>query len=134
MDIFEAFAQTYSIAGRLPEPLAIHGRAPADDVPRLSVAVHRAVTAVADVAQRVRCELRRWHTRRSTIRTLWALNDRMLADIGLPRSEIGSLARTVTDRDWKSGTGVAAPAVTIDVTAKAVSQSAANDNDAELAA
>ena len=132
MDIFEAFAQTYSVVGRLPHPLAIHGRAPADDVPRLSVAAHRAVTAVAAVARRVRCELRRWQIRRNTIRTLNALDDRMLADIGLPRSEIDSLARTVTDRDWKSCAAV--PAVTVDLTAKVVSRSAANDNDAELAA
>lgn len=43
--------------------------------------------------QRLFKAIGRWHIRRTTIRTLSALDDRMLRDIGIDRSEL----RTVVD-------------------------------------
>lgn len=92
MHILEAFARTYATAGRLPESPSVHGYARDDPAPTLSVAAYKAITAVTDAFGHVLCAVRRRRVRRATVRELQALDDRALADIGLPRGAIDGVA------------------------------------------
>ena len=59
----------------------------------LSVYVYKAVTAVAEWVANTVNAVRAWHTRHAAIGELSRLNDHLLKDIGIDRSEI----RTVVD-------------------------------------
>jgi uncharacterized protein YjiS (DUF1127 family) len=118
MHILEAFARTYATVGRLPEPLPTHGQHRDDSAPSISIAAYKAVTAIADAADRVLCAFRRYRVRRATVRDLWALDDHALADIGLSRGAIDGVAGRLVDGDG-------------DPCARRV---AANDNAVDIAA
>ena len=99
MYISEALTRTYAVAGRLPDPVATRGPGTADPVPALSIAAWRAITAitaVAGAAGRLLRVFRRQRTHRATARSLRALDDRTLADIGLPRNAIDAVAGALT--------------------------------------
>ena len=57
--------------------------------------VRRALAAGTSAISRALRRIKRNHNERMAIRQLHALDDRMLSDIGLPRSEIRSVARAL---------------------------------------
>lgn len=59
-----------------------------------------ALTRFTALASAMWLATRHWYRRRVTVQRLSELDDRMLSDIGLGRSEIGHVAdRAATDRD-----------------------------------
>ncbi len=54
----------------------------------LSVAVYKAIDAVANFAGAIAGTITKWHKRNKTIRELSALSDPLLKDIGISRGEI----------------------------------------------
>ncbi len=134
MHLLEAFARTYAVAGRLPDPLVTRGLGMADPAPTLSVAAYRAITAVTEAAGWVACQFRRRRTRRATVRDLQSLDDRMLADIGLPRSAIKAVASAAVDRNVPPCARRAETKITAIVATAVANRPAANDNSTRLAA
>ncbi len=91
----------------------------------ISVYAYKAVTAVAEWVANTVNAVRTWHTRHAAIGELSRLNDHLLKDIGIDRSEI----RTAVDRMLRQPPAREhRPAVHV-VTAADRARPAANDND-----
>ena len=100
MNISDALIQTYTIAGRLPEPAAqtlirdFHSQGRLSG-PSLGVSL---TGAAAFVGRTIR-DAARWYLARrrraAAIRDLSGLDDRTLKDIGVPRSEIAAIVDAV---------------------------------------
>ena len=117
----------YTILPRLNKPAA---NDPVDDA--ISVYAYKAVNAVAEWVANTVGAVRAWHTRHAAIDELSRLNDHLLNDIGIDRSEIravvnGMLSRPPARKDRSS--------LALHVAAAAdPAQQAADDNDLASAA
>ncbi len=116
----------YTILPRLNKPPA---NDPVDDA--ISVYAYKAVNAVAEWVANTVGAVRAWHTRHAAIDELSRLNDHLLNDIGIDRSEIravvnGMLSRPPARKDRSS--------LALHVAAADPAQQAANDNDLASAA
>ncbi len=117
----------YTILPRLNKPAA---NDPVDDA--ISVYAYKAVNALAEWVANTVGAVRAWHTRHAAIDELSRLNDHLLNDIGIDRSEtravvIGMLSRPA---GWKDRSSLA-----LHVAADAdPAQQAANDKDLASAA
>ncbi len=83
----------YTILPRLNKPAA---NDPVDDA--ISVYAYKAVTAVAESVANAVGAVRAWHTRNASIRDLSLLNDHLLKDIGIDRSEIRAVVNEMLSR------------------------------------
>jgi uncharacterized protein YjiS (DUF1127 family) len=100
MNISDALIQTYTIAGRLPEPAAqtlirdFHSQGRLSG-PSLGVSL---TGAAAFVGRTIR-DAARWYLARrrraAAVRDLSGLDDRTLKDIGVPRSEIVAMVDAI---------------------------------------
>ncbi len=110
----------YMILPRLNEPAA---NGPVDDA--ISVYAYKAVNSVAESVANAVGAVRAWRARNAAIGELSRLNDHLLKDIGIDRSEI----RTAVDRMLRQPPAREhRPAVHV-VTAADRARPAANDND-----
>ncbi len=110
----------YTILPRLNRP-RVNG--PLDEA--LSVYVYKAVTAVAEWVANTVNAVRTWHTRQRAIGELSRLNDHLLKDIGIDRSEI----RTVVDGMLRRPPAREHRAAVHVVTSANRARPVANDND-----
>ncbi len=113
----------YTILPRLNKPV--------DDA--ISVYAYKAVNAVAEWVANTVGAVRAWHTRHAAIDELSRLNDHLLNDIGIDRSEIravvnGMLSRPPARKDRSS------LALHVAAAAADPAQQAADDNDLASAA
>ncbi len=118
----------YTILPRLNKPAA---NDPVDDA--ISVYAYKAVNAVAEWVANTVGAVRAWHTRHAAIDELSRLNDHLLNDIGIDRSEIravvnGMLSRPPARKDRSS------LALHVAAAAADPAQQAADDNDLASAA
>ena len=83
----------YTILPSLNKPAA---NGPVDDA--ISVYAYKAVKAVAESVANAVGAVRAWHTRNASIRDLSLLNDHLLKDIGIDRSEIRAVVNGMLSR------------------------------------
>ncbi len=103
MHISDPLLRAFLTAAHVADPFAaadrtVAGRTAADrtaEVPRATLAAHRAITFVGCLVRNALDAVRTWNRRRAAFHELSALSDATLKDIGLPRSEIRYVARTL---------------------------------------
>ncbi len=83
----------YTILPRLNKPAA---NGPVDDA--ISVYAYKAVKAVAESVANAVGAARTWHARNAAIGELSRLNDHLLKDIGIDRSEIRAVVNEMLSR------------------------------------
>ncbi len=84
-----------TILPRLNKPSA---NDPVDDA--INVYAFKAVNAVADWVANTVGAVRAWHARHAAINELSRLNDHLLDDIGIVRSEIRGVVNGMLSRPW----------------------------------
>ena len=148
MNILDAIWVTYAVAGRLPDAEQV--RAPVEARPavegegrgsasgggglKAAVALSRKVLrATAKLTRSLAEGLVRWHRRNAAMRELMRLDDRMLADIGLSRHEIGSVVDAML-KDRSSSRPRRTPRVETLPANENAPEIAANDNEPKVAA
>ncbi len=109
----------YTILPALNKPVA---NGPIDDA--ISVYAYKAVTAIAESVANAVGAVRGWHARNASIRGLSRLDDHLLKDIGIDRSEIRAVVNGMLSRPPTRGHRPALRAVT----ATDRAHPAANDN------
>ncbi len=116
----------YTILPRLNKPAA---NDPAYDA--ISVYASKAVNAVAEWVSNTVGAVRAWHMRHAAIDEMSRLNDHLLNDIGIDRSEIGAVVNGILSRPRvrKDHSSLA-----LHVAAAEPAQQAAKDNDLASAA
>ncbi len=117
----------YTILPRLNKPAA---NDPVDDA--ISVYAYKAVNAVAEWVANTVGAVRAWRTRHASIAELSRLNDHLLNDIGIDRSEIRAVVNEMLSRPpaRKDRSSLALHAAAVADPA----QQATNDNDLASAA
>ncbi len=116
----------YTILPRVDKPAANDS---VDDA--ISVYPYKALNAVAEWVANTVGAVRAWHTRHAAIDELSRLNDHLLNDIGIDRSEIRAVVNGILSRPraWKDRSSLA-----LHVAAADPAQQAAKDNDLASAA
>ncbi|MFQ5959104.1 MAG: DUF1127 domain-containing protein [Alphaproteobacteria bacterium] len=122
MHISDPLLRAYLAAAHVPDPFAAAGHTV--EAPTLAIAAYRAITAIENLVRNALDALRNGHRRRVAFDELSALSDATLKDIGLPRSEIRYVVKTLNGptAGLRTRGGHALEAV------------ADNDNESEIAA
>ncbi len=113
----------YMILPRTNKP-AVNG--PVDDA--ISVYAYKAVTAVAELVENTVDAVRAWRQRRAAFAELSRLDDRLLKDIGIDRSEIRAVVNGMVSRP-SARTYRPAPALHVAAAGDPARPAADNDNE-----
>ncbi len=95
MYIHDALIQTYLVAGGQPVPASQRHR---DTAPDLVIAAHTVISGIGRLLGGAIAAAGAWRSRRAAHHELMALDDVTLKDIGLPRSAIPYVVRTLNGR------------------------------------